>query len=62
MCGDQFNEERSVQALSSARAEILHLSKAAADIEERFGKYRAENVSILHTAATFAFCTLQCKR
>ena len=34
-----------MQALSGARAELLNLSKATADIEERFGKYRAEKVS-----------------
>ncbi|WWC63005.1 uncharacterized protein I303_105603 [Kwoniella dejecticola CBS 10117] len=38
----KFNEKRSVQALESARAEVLHLSKAVADVEERFGRYRAE--------------------
>ncbi|WVF69077.1 hypothetical protein IAT40_003851 [Kwoniella sp. CBS 6097] len=38
----KFNEKRSSQALESARAEILNLSKAVADVEERFGRYRAE--------------------
>ncbi|KAK8864149.1 hypothetical protein IAR55_001395 [Kwoniella newhampshirensis] len=38
----KFNEKRSSQALQSARAEILNLSKAVADVEERFGKYRAD--------------------
>ncbi|WRT66753.1 uncharacterized protein IL334_003716 [Kwoniella shivajii] len=38
----KFNEKRSSQALDSARAEILNLSKAVADVEERFGRYRAE--------------------
>ncbi len=38
--------------MTSARSEILNLSKAAADVEERFGKYRAEKVSqsIIRTA------------
>ncbi|OXG43671.1 nucleoprotein TPR [Cryptococcus neoformans] len=38
----KFNEKRSIQALESARAEIISLSKAVSDVEERFGKYRAE--------------------
>jgi len=33
-----------VQALQSARVEILNLSQATASVEERFGKYRAEKV------------------
>ncbi|WVR06682.1 hypothetical protein IAU60_003714 [Kwoniella sp. DSM 27419] len=41
----KFNEKRSSQALESARAEILNLSKAVADVEERFGRYRAEKQS-----------------
>lgn len=40
----QFNEQRSVQSLNNARAEILSLNKAVADAEERFAKYRAEKV------------------
>jgi hypothetical protein len=44
----QFNEDRSVQALQNARAEILTLSQATASVEERFGKYRAEKVSPLN--------------
>lgn len=43
----QFNEERATQALQGARAEILTLGQAMADIEERFGKYRADKVSLV---------------
>lgn len=38
----KFNEKRSIQALESARAEIISLSKAVSEVEERFGRYRAE--------------------
>ncbi|KAL0240713.1 hypothetical protein I308_106513 [Cryptococcus tetragattii IND107] len=38
----RFNEKRSIQALESARAEIISLSKAVSEVEERFGRYRAE--------------------
>lgn len=43
----QFNEQRATQALQAARAEVLNLSKGTAEVEERFGKYRAEKVSYL---------------
>lgn len=42
----QFNEQRSTQGLQSARTEILGLSRSVADVEERFGKYRAEKVGV----------------
>ncbi|KIR70583.1 nucleoprotein TPR [Cryptococcus deuterogattii CA1014] len=38
----KFNEKRSIQALESARAEIISLSRAVSEVEERFGRYRAE--------------------
>ncbi|EIW67749.1 hypothetical protein TREMEDRAFT_64341 [Tremella mesenterica DSM 1558] len=38
----KFNEQRSVQALQASRVEILNLNKSLTDVEERFGKYRAE--------------------
>ncbi|ODN74219.1 hypothetical protein L202_07665 [Cryptococcus amylolentus CBS 6039] len=38
----KFNEKRSTQALESARAEIITLTKAVSEVEERFGRYRAE--------------------
>nr|XP_031858524.1 uncharacterized protein CI109_006047 [Kwoniella shandongensis]KAA5525596.1 hypothetical protein CI109_006047 [Kwoniella shandongensis] len=46
----KFNEKRSSQALEGARAEILNLSKAVADVEERFGRYRAEKASFAEQA------------
>jgi len=32
--------------LQAARAEVLNLSRGTAEVEERFGKYRAEKVSL----------------
>lgn len=42
----KFNEERSKQALDAARAENLRVGKIHADLDERFGKYRAEKASL----------------
>nr|ODO02371.1 nucleoprotein TPR [Cryptococcus depauperatus CBS 7855] len=38
----EFNEKMSTQSLESARKEIITLSKAVSEVEERFGRYRAE--------------------
>ncbi|WVN85682.1 uncharacterized protein L203_100831 [Cryptococcus depauperatus CBS 7841] len=38
----KFNEKMSTQSLESARKEIITLSKAVSEVEERFGRYRAE--------------------
>ncbi|ORX37030.1 hypothetical protein BD324DRAFT_650644 [Kockovaella imperatae] len=43
----KFNEQRSAQALQTARNEILQLNKSVADVDERFAKYRAEKSSEL---------------
>lgn len=49
MCGmvadDQFREQRALQALESSRLEITNLTKASADLENRFSQYRVKSVS-----------------